>query len=163
MNRKLLEIYLQDHHAGSTTGIELVGKRARSSNQGTVYGDFLSRLADDIAADRRTLESIMDDLDVSSDRAKVAGAWVGEKLGRLKPNGQLTGYSPLSRLVELEGLALGVTGKLALWRALRLLADDEPALDPDRLERLAEQAEAAAQQEEIEEHRMRAARQAFGD
>ena len=160
MNRKLLGIYLQDHHAGSTTGIELV-QRARSSNQGTVYGDFLSRLADDIAADRRTLESIMDDLDVSSDRAKVAGAWVGEKLGRLKPNGQLTGYSPLSRLVELEGLALGVTGKLALWRALRLLADDEPALDADRLERLAERAK--AQQEEIEEHRMRAARQAFGD
>ena len=159
MDRKLLGIYLQDHHAGSTSGLELV-RRARSSNQGTVYGDFLSHLADEIDADRRTLEEIMDDLGVGSDRAKDGAAWVGEKLGRLKPNGQLTGYSPLSRLVELEGLALGVTGKLALWRALRLVADEEPALDADRLERLAERAK--QQQDEIEEHRVRAARLAFG-
>ena len=46
---------------------------------------------------------------------KSAGAWTAEKFGRLKPNGQLTGYSPLSRLVELEGLKLGITGKLGLW------------------------------------------------
>ena len=49
--------------------------------------------------------------------------------GRLKPNGQLTGYSPLSRLVELEGLSLGITGKLGLWRALLGLVPGEPRLD----------------------------------
>lgn len=159
MDRKRLGIYLQDHHAGSTSGLELA-RRARQSNQGTVYGDFLSRLADDIAADRRALEGVMEDLGVDTDRAKDGAAWVGEKLGRLKTNGQLLGYSPLSRLVELEGLALGVSGKLALWRALRLVADDEPALDAARLERLVERAE--SQQEGIEEHRLRAARLAFG-
>lgn len=37
---------------------------------------------------------------------------VAEKLGRLKPNGQLHGYSPLSRVIELEGLYLGISGKL---------------------------------------------------
>ena len=158
MDRKRLGIYLQDHHAGSTSGLELA-RRARSANQGTVYGDFLSRLADDIAADRRALEGVMEDLGVGTDRAKDGAAWVGEKLGRLKSNGQLLGYSPLSRLVELEGLALGVSGKLALWRALRLLADDEPALDAARLERLVERAK--SQQEGIEEHRLRAARLAF--
>ena len=41
-----------------------------------------------------------------------------------------------------------MTGKLALWRALRLVAGEEPALDADRLERLAERAK--QQQEEIE-------------
>ena len=44
--------------------------------------------------------------------------WTGEKLGRLKLNGQLLGYSPLSRLIELEGLMLGIAGKLAMWIAL---------------------------------------------
>ena len=39
----------------------------------------------------------------------VAG-WVAEKAGRLKLNGSLLTYSPLSRLVELEGLSLGVEG-----------------------------------------------------
>ena len=33
-------------------------------------------------------------------------------------SGQLRGYSPLSRLDELELLKLGVAGKRRLWRAL---------------------------------------------
>ena len=82
-----------------------------------------------------------------------------EKVGRLKPNGQLTGYSPLSRVVELEGLALGVTGKLGLWKALRELVDEEPRLDAAELDRLRERAE--RQQAELEEHRLRAAGEAF--
>ena len=83
----------------------------------------------------------MDDLGFRQDPAKQVVGWLGEKAGRLKPNGQLRGYSPLSRLVELEGLALGVTGKLALWKALRLLEDDEPRLRAHALDRLVERAE----------------------
>lgn len=45
-------------------------------------------------------------------------AVLGERLGRLKLNGRLRGYSPLSRLVELELLQVGVAGKRRLWRAL---------------------------------------------
>jgi hypothetical protein len=157
-DRKLLRIYLQDHHAAATVGVELA-RRARGSNQGTAYGDFLAGVADEIAADRRALEAIMRDLRLGPDRAKETLAWVGEKLGRLKPNGQLTGYSPLSRLVELEALALGVTGKLALWRTLGRLAEDLPELDGDYLERLAARAE--GQQRGIEQQRLRAAREAL--
>jgi hypothetical protein len=58
--------------------------------------------------------------------AKPAGAWLLEKVSRLKLNGQLRGYSPLSRLLELEGLEMGITGKRSLWQALgRAFADDE--------------------------------------
>ncbi len=159
MNRKLLGIYLNDHLGGSTTGIELA-KRACSANQGTELGRFLASLVSDIDSDRRALEGIMDDLGISRDRAKVAGGWAIEKLGRLKLNGQLRGYSPLSRLVELEGLALGVTGKLAVWKALRLLADGEPALDAAALDKLVERAE--EQQRGLEEQRLAAAREALG-
>jgi len=60
----------------------------------------------------------MQRLGIGADRAKAAIAWTAEKLGRLKLNGRLTGYSPLSRLEELEILSLGVEGKLALWQAL---------------------------------------------
>jgi hypothetical protein len=49
---------------------------------------------------------------------KPAAAWTVEKLGRLKLNGQLTGYSPLSRMVEIEMLYIGITGKMRMWRAL---------------------------------------------
>ena len=60
----------------------------------------------------------MDRLDVGQSRLKPAVAVVGERLGRLKPNGRWRSYSPLSRLVELEVLQLGVAGKRRLWRAL---------------------------------------------
>ena len=60
----------------------------------------------------------MEQLGVRRDPVKPAAAWAAEKLGRLKPNGQLTGYSPLSRMVELEMLLIGITGKTGMWRAL---------------------------------------------
>jgi hypothetical protein len=159
MNKKLLGIYLNDHLAGSTVGLELA-KRARGQNRDSDYGEFLGTIADEIDADRETLKGIMDDLGIRKDPAKVAAGWIGEKAGRLKLNGQLTGYSPLSRLVELEALALGVTGKLALWKSLRLLADSEPALDRPTLERLIERAE--SHQRGLEERRLTAAREALG-
>ena len=158
MNRKLLGIYLNDHLAGSVVGVELA-RRAAGENEHSELGGFLANLAKEIEADRGALMGLMDDLGVRKDPAKRAGAWAVEKAGRLKPNGQLRGYSPLSRLVELEGLALGVTGKLALWRSLRAMADEEPKLDGAALERLAERAK--QQQIAVEEHRIEAARLAF--
>jgi hypothetical protein len=158
VDKKLLGIYLNDHLGGSTAGIELV-RRACTANQGSELGRFLAELTMQIESDRRTLQRIMDDLGVRRDHAKVAGGWMLEKAGRLKLNGQLRGYSPLSRLVELEGLALGVTGKLAGWKALRVVAEDEPVLDSAELDRLIERAE--EQQRALEEHRLRALREAF--
>ena len=82
-----------------------------------------------------------------------------EKAGRLKLNGELTSYSPLSRVVELEGLLTGITGKKGLWNALLQIAPTEPRLDADRLERLRDRAE--AQRATVEDLRQRAAREAF--
>jgi hypothetical protein len=158
LDLKLLGIYLNDHLAGATAGLELV-KRARGANERTEYGEALTRLADGIEADRRALEGVMERLDVGRDHPKVLAGWVAEKVGRLKPNGQLLGYSPLSRVLELEGLALGVTGKLALWRTLHGLAAEDDRLDAAYLGRLAERAE--RQLAELEEQRREAVREAF--
>ena len=158
MNEKLLRIYLQDHHAGSTTGLELA-RRAHGANKGNEYGAALAKVVDEIAADRKALESIMDDLGFEADKIKDIGAWALEKAGRLKLNGQITGYSPLSRVVELEGLVTGITGKLALWAALLQVAPDEPRLDAAHLERLRKRGE--SQRETVEELRERAAGEAF--
>src|SRR4051794_39799074 len=90
---------------------------------------------------------------------KRAVGWSGEKLGRLKLNGQLAGYSPLSRLLELEGLAAGIRAKEAMWLSLAELAAADTRLarvDPGRL---AERAR--SQRERLEPHRLAAARTAF--
>jgi hypothetical protein len=44
LNRKLLGIYLNDHLAGATIGLEL-SRRARGSNEGNEYGEVLERTA----------------------------------------------------------------------------------------------------------------------
>jgi hypothetical protein len=156
--QKLLRIYVQDHFAGSTMGLNLA-RRSAGSNRGTTYGDALARIADEIDQDRQTLEAITDELDIPRDQVKNALAWGAERAGRFKLNGQLTGYSPLSRLVELEGLITGISGKISLWRALLELVPQEPRLDAERLQELIERGE--EQRRTVEELRTRAVRDAF--
>jgi hypothetical protein len=158
MNEKYLRIYLQDHLAGSTAGLELA-RRARGANEGTDYGPPLAKIADEIEADRRQLEGVMHDLGFGGDRLKNAAAWGLEKVGRLKLNGELTSYSPLSRVVELEGLLTGITGKQAIWNVLLELVPSETRLDAALLERLRDRAE--EQRATVEELRRRASREAF--
>jgi hypothetical protein len=158
VDSKRVRIFMQDHLAASTAGLELA-RRTRGANEGTDYGEPLARLADEIEADRRALEGMLDDLGFGPDRPKNVGAWASEKVGRLKLNGQLKGYSPLSRVLELEGLIAGISAKLSLWRILVEVAAEEPRLDVDRLRRLIERGE--DQRRTVEELRTRAAREAF--
>ncbi|MFL5866520.1 MAG: hypothetical protein ACJ766_05400 [Thermoleophilaceae bacterium] len=149
-----LSIYLNDHLAGATAGVELA-RRVAGSNRSTSYGPVLERLAEEIEEDRRTLEDIMERLSVRRDRLKVALAWSGEKAGRLKLNGELLRYSPLSRLEELEGLALGVEGKLALWQTLSDTYGDDSRLRGIDFEELIKRAR--SQRRRLERQRRRAA------
>ena len=158
MKQKLLNIYLNDHLSGSVAGLELA-RRCRSNNQGTSLADALTDLIADIDADRSELELLMESLGAPKDRLKQAGGWAAEKVGRLKLNGQITGYSPLSRLVELEGLKLGVTGKLSLWQSLKRISNMDSRLATTDFDTLIKRAE--AQIDVIEEHRQEAAARAF--
>jgi hypothetical protein len=158
VDHKLLRIYMQDHLAAATAGLELAG-RARGANRDTPYGDAPAHLADEIAEDRRALEDMLADLGFGPDRPKNLGAWAAEKVGRLKLNGQLKGYSPLSRVIELEGLVAGITAKVSLWGILLRVAEEEPRLDAARLERLMTRGD--EQRESVNELRTRAAREAF--
>jgi hypothetical protein len=155
--RKLLSIYLSDHHAGSTAGIELA-RRAAGHNAGTRIGVVLDDIVDEIDADRRALERLMEALDVQTSRIKLTMAVATERAARLKANGRLFTYSPLSRVVELEALSLGILGKLALWEAMA----DLPALAgiagldfPELAER------ARSQHAAVEECRLQAVEVAF--
>jgi hypothetical protein len=115
---RLLAIYLNDHLAGAALGVELA-RRLRSSNRGDPeFGEPLARICAEIDADRETLIRLMERLNVDRKPLKPALARMAERLGRLKPNGRLRGYSPLSRVLELEVLASGIGGKMQLWNAL---------------------------------------------
>lgn len=157
MNRTLLAIYLNDHLAGSTGALELL-RRAGKAERYTEFGPFFDRLRQEVDRDREPVEELMDSLGIAQSRVKRAGAWALEKAGRLKLNGSVVSRSPLSRLLELEALSTGVSGKLGLWQALSEFPDD-PALSGLDLPTLIGRAE--AQLAELEEYRSRAARLAF--
>jgi hypothetical protein len=112
-----LHIYLQDHLAGATFGLELV-QRCHRKSEGSSFAEPLAELSAEIAADRQTLEEVMRDVGARASRPKVAVGWALEKVRRLKPNGGFFEYTPLARVVELESLAIGIAGKRAMWRAL---------------------------------------------
>jgi hypothetical protein len=155
----LLGIYLNDHLAGAVVGTNLA-RRLAASEEGSGDAVLLQRLAADIEEDRDALVELMKVLDVPIRHYKTWGAWIAERAGRLKLNGRLLARSPLSRVLELEAIRLGVEGKAAGWRTLRSLAETDDRLDPGRLDEL--DARARKQIDLLEELRVAAAAAVFG-
>ncbi|MFF4584980.1 hypothetical protein [Streptomyces sp. NPDC001388] len=137
---KILDVYLNDHLAGATAGTRLARRMVREHHD-TEYGVELEKLAAEIAQDKRYLLRILSDLEMPVQHYKQYGARLGEKLGRVKPNGRLLRRSGLTVLVELEAVRLGVQGKALLWRALLSASAEDPRLDADWLRKLEQRAE----------------------
>ena len=155
---RLLGIYLNDQLALGVAGRELA-RRAASENTGSELGAFLERLAREVTEDVDVLEAVMQRLEIPRSRMKRPLALVAERVGRLKPNGQLRGYSPLSRFVELESLALGLEGKKLLWANLRDVAEVADRLVGVDFDALIERA--TRQREELEPFRVAAGRESL--
>lgn len=155
----LLTTYLRDHRAGAAAGLELT-KRCQRSNEGSTTGSVLTELERAIDQDRRSLEHLMDVLDVEPSRVKMLLAKAAPLIGRLKLNNRPFGaYSPLTRVQELEALAAGILGKQHLWLALLAVAGTDARLDEGELRRLADRA--TAQRERVTELHRSAAADAF--
>ncbi len=125
--RSTSAIYINDHLGGSTTGLELAKRAARNNRGNPEFGPALERIASEIEHDRDGLKRIMSRLGIGEDRIKETIGWAIEKAARLKPNGELLKFSPLSRLVEIEGLLSGVSGKHSLWKVLLDVQDAYPS------------------------------------
>ncbi|MCX2967851.1 MULTISPECIES: hypothetical protein [Streptomyces] len=154
----LLGVYLNDHLTGASGGVDLARRLARE-HQRHPHGEPLAELAEAVAEDRAELVRTMRRLDVPVRRYKVAVGRLAEQVGRLKPNRALVRRSPLSSLLELEGMRLGTQGKAELWSTLLVLADDL-GLDRRRLETLLDRAHEQA--DALDQLRLRTAREVFG-
>lgn len=153
MANRLLGIYLNDQLAAGVLWRE-TARRAQRNNDGSDLGDALARVAQAIAEDVETFEQIMRRVGVRRNPVKTALAMAAERGGRLKLNGRLRSYSPLSRFSELDFLAYGIEGKKVLWQNLRdcaRLGERLPDVDFDALI-----ARAQWQRDEIEPFRVAA-------
>lgn len=155
---KPLDFYLNDHLAGSTLGTSLAEHLA-AGNQGTPLGELMSSLTAEINQDRDTLLAIMDRLGTTKNPIKTGIAWLTEKASQVKFSGFTTGKPELGTFMALETLSLGVEGKLALWRTLQAITDEDPVLASTDFDSLIERAE--RQRRLLEDERMAAAMSAL--
>ncbi|MFC9250781.1 hypothetical protein [Amycolatopsis thailandensis] len=155
---RFLSIYLNDQLAMGIAWRELA-RRSSKANQGTETGVALAQVASAIAEDVETFQRVMRRLGFRRNPVKTALAAAAERVGRFKPNGRLTSYSPLSRFEELELLIMGIESKKQLWETLGRLAGLGSRLPDIDFTRLAERAR--EQRALLEPHRVRAGSEAF--
>ena len=113
-----LVTYLHDHLAGSSFAVELL--KSLHDQHPNSLGVFANDMLTDVRKDQATLLSIVDRVGEGHFDLYEIGGWIAEKMSRLKlrEDGAAIGIGTLE---AVETLALGVQGKLALWRSLQTL------------------------------------------
>jgi len=125
MSREALPIYMDDHLAMMTGEMELA-QRVASENDETELGRFLLRYQTSLSEQHSQLRSIMQEGGNEASPLKQTMTWLAEKIGRLKPNDSLSGYTDLARVLELEMLITGVQLRIQLWETLSEILTDKP-------------------------------------
>jgi hypothetical protein len=151
-----LAIYLHDHLAGAALAIELL-ESMRGQYSGTPLGEFAANLLEEVESDREVLRALADRTGSRSSAVKELGAWLTEKVSRIKLSSQ--SENDLKTFEALEFLQLGIHGKRALWRALDAVAATDVRLQSTDFASLIARAE--MQEIEVEHRRLEAALAAF--
>jgi hypothetical protein len=120
-----LVTYLNDHLGGAQIAIELL-EAMREQHDDEKFREFANTLLPEIQADDQTLRSIAEKVGHGSSAVKKAGGWLLEKFARLKLGH--TGSTNFELFESLELLALGIQGKLCLWKALQVASGSDSRL-----------------------------------
>jgi hypothetical protein len=148
-----LSTYLADHLAGSVSAAELVDRLLLSDIDLVVAG-ALKQVAESIQRHQQVVRQLLEQRGRSEDRRKHLAAWVVEKLSR--PALPVEDDDEFGLLRALEGLLLGMRGRVAMWQALEAIQPSHPelmALDARALCR-----EAEDQLHMMDRHRLEVAR-----
>lgn len=137
MGSGTLPTYMQDHLAGSSGGVSLIGRLVAGSESEAERRE-LREIETEILADKETLLSLMEKVGSRPSRIKNLGSLIGDKLSRPK----LRSGSGDGRILKLEAMIMGVTGKRRLWTSLMTLADaGDTRFDRTQIEELAARAD----------------------
>ena len=144
-----LVTYLTDHLGGAQVAIELLEAMCEQHNDKT-FREFTKALLLEIRADDRTLQSIAEKVGQDSSAVKKAGGWLLEKVARLKIGH--SGSTDFKLFESLELLAVGIQGKLCLWKALQAASGSDSRLREYDFGMLVDRAE--QQYEKVESQRL---------
>jgi hypothetical protein len=132
-----LAVYLNDHLAGSVVAVELL--MALEKTHASIEPD-LATLRAEIEQDQAELKTLMNRLNIAESGGRKIGGWLAEKMTQLKMQIDDRSDGALRLFESLEALSLGIEGKLALWRALKAVADLSSYLERSDYERLMKRA-----------------------
>jgi hypothetical protein len=157
MTKDPLHVYLNDHLAGATAGVDLV-KTATENHDGAL-GEFFQELADGISADFNTLTSLVDQMNAHASGAKEAFAKIGSEVSESKFSGESVDDPEFGTFLTLETLSIGVEGKLCMWKALKVVEGEYTELASFDIDTLIERAQ--SQRDRIEGKRLEIASNAL--
>jgi hypothetical protein len=120
-----LVTYLSDHLSGAQIAVQLL-EAMRDQNDEQEYRQFASVLLPEIQADDLTLHHIAEKIGSGPSTVKQIGGWLLEKAARLKLGH--TGSKNFELFESMELLALGIQGKLSLWKALQASSSSDAHL-----------------------------------
>ena len=158
MSSQALRTYLNDHLAGSVAALELLDHLA-DLHPDPDRKQFFIGLHAEVQEDQKVLQRLLVQIGGEESAVRKAAAWLTEKFGQAKLRLDDLGDGQLRVLEAIETVALGIQGKLGLWRALAAVSDRIPQLqgvDFPRLEQSALQ-----QHQRVEAQRLQTARAAL--
>lgn len=153
-------IYLNDHRGLLATEHDLARRAHAANRDSDAGGELVAALAATLAQsidDRDRIDALLASCGGRANPIKTFAARLGERLGRLKFNGQFRGYSPLSKVVELEALVASTAIRRSMWGAIATIAGTADLVDDATLRSEI----VAAHHERLSELHLTAARNAF--
>lgn len=147
-----LAIYVRDHLGGAKVAVEVL-EAMRDQHDDPMFRELAGGLLEEIKADDHTLRVMAEKIGSGPSVAKQAGGWLLEKLARLKLGH--TGSTNFEMFESLELLALGIHGKLCLWKALESASRFDSRLREYDFEELVSRAQ--RQYEKVESERIKLA------
>jgi hypothetical protein len=153
-----LATYLNDHVAGANIALELLDQLTQEAED---LRPRLTALKMHIEEDLAELRKLMGRLKIAESRVRRMGSWIAEGFAEIKFGMDDDPKGPFRRLERLEALAVGIEGKIALWRALQTAARFNKDLEGPDYEQLL--VRGAEQRSCVEIWRLDAASAALGD
>jgi hypothetical protein len=108
-----LRTYLSDHYAGGVGAIELL-EHLSKIHQDDRWSKFFRELLSDVKSDHEILRRLITDLGFDDSSVRNAGAWIVEKVGRIKIGFGAGTNGGLRDFEALETLFIGIIGKRLL-------------------------------------------------
>ncbi len=154
-----LSIYLNDHFAGSVAALNLLRSISERKDRPDL-ASFSAKLHQEIEADQEVLAELMKQLAIEQTKTRSFLGWLAGKAAEKKMRMDATVCSEYFYIQAFESLTLGISGKLALWKALAAIAERLPVEFSSRLPSLIERAR--DQRERVETERLKMAAQGLG-